>query len=261
MWARCRTPLWPKPCWLAQPGRHSRAWQDLPASVTATGATARRPAHPLLHNWSGTPTTIRLPAAAKDALGVTSNVAGDELPARRLGRTPAGRNLTGTSTPIHLLGESERPSMKTSWLPFRILRIVAPGAAILIGLSATPATPPRRHARHGGGRGHQLLVDCSAASNGSGTQTRPWNSTSVINSRTAGFAAGDKSSSKPVRRAPDSSPRSGLAGSPITLGAYGRNRASIAAAANQGRHSAPGPVRGGTVTGLTSRAAPARASS
>jgi len=65
--------------WLSPAGA-AAAWQGLPASVTATGATARDGRRiRFLHNWSGTPTTIRLPAAAKDALGSDKYVAGDEL--------------------------------------------------------------------------------------------------------------------------------------------------------------------------------------
>ncbi|MDX6354116.1 MAG: beta-galactosidase [Streptomyces sp.] len=65
--------------WLSPAGT-AAAWQDLPASVTATGATARDGRRiRFLHNWSGTPTTIRLPTAATDALGSDRYVAGDEL--------------------------------------------------------------------------------------------------------------------------------------------------------------------------------------
>jgi beta-galactosidase len=64
--------------WLSPAG--AAAWPDLPASVTVTGATARDGRRiRFLHNWSGTPTLIRLPTAATDALGSDRYAAGDEL--------------------------------------------------------------------------------------------------------------------------------------------------------------------------------------
>jgi hypothetical protein len=121
--------------------------------------------------------------------------------------------------------------MKTSWLPFRLLRIariVAPTAAILIGLSAMPAMAAPAAASY--------YVDCSAASNGNGTQARPWNATSAVNSRTTGFTAGEKILFKAGSTCTGQlTPRgSGRSGSPITLGAYGQGaKPVVAAAANQ----------------------------
>jgi len=121
--------------------------------------------------------------------------------------------------------------MKTSWLPFRLLRTVAPGAAILIGLSAVPATAAAEAT--------SFYVDCSATSNGSGTQASPWNATSVINSRTAGFTGGDKILFKAGTTCTGQlTPRgSGSSGSPITVGAYGVGTAPVIAAAS-GQESA-----------------------
>jgi beta-galactosidase len=64
--------------WLASAGDHG--WRDLPESVTATGATARDGRRiRFIHNWSFTPTTIRLPVAATDALGDDRYAEGDEV--------------------------------------------------------------------------------------------------------------------------------------------------------------------------------------
>lgn len=67
------------------------------------------------------------------------------------------------------------------------------------------------------------FVDCSAAQNGTGSQSSPWNSLSSVNNKQGGFGAGDaiylkrdttcQGSARPLG--------SGQSGSPITIDAYG----------------------------------------
>jgi hypothetical protein len=108
--------------------------------------------------------------------------------------------------------------VKTLW-------IAAVAAAAVCGLATTPAYAAPRPGTY--------YVDCSAASNGNGTEAKPWNSTSSINSRAAGFAAGDRilfkaGSTCTGELTPGGS---GSDGSPITLGAYGDGAKPVIAAA------------------------------
>jgi beta-galactosidase len=64
--------------WLA--GSRKTGWQELPESVTSTGATAsdgRRVR--FVHNWSQEPAVVRVPVAARDALSGESLASGSEL--------------------------------------------------------------------------------------------------------------------------------------------------------------------------------------
>lgn len=57
-----------------------RPWGSVPESMTSTGATAHDGRRlRFLHNWSFTPTQVRVPVAARNAIDKTRYVAGDTL--------------------------------------------------------------------------------------------------------------------------------------------------------------------------------------
>jgi beta-galactosidase len=64
--------------WLSPAG--DSGWRDLPATVTATGATARDGRRVrFLHNWSWEPASVRLPVALSDVLAGGEHAAGDSM--------------------------------------------------------------------------------------------------------------------------------------------------------------------------------------
>jgi hypothetical protein len=89
-------------------------------------------------------------------------------------------------------------------------------AATLMIFSSMPASAGRLAAA-------TFYVDCSAASNGTGTLASPWNSTTAVNSRSGGFSAGSQILFKAGTTCTGAlAPKgSGVSGSPIVLGAYG----------------------------------------
>ncbi len=93
-------------------------------------------------------------------------------------------------------------------LALSILFIVAVGVAILVAHSVKAA-------------GIAYYVDCSAATNGTGTQSSPWNNLTTVNGTT--FAAGDQILFKRGTTCVGQLwPKgSGVNGSPITMGDYG----------------------------------------
>ncbi|MET7571198.1 carbohydrate binding domain-containing protein [Streptomyces sp. NPDC005492] len=117
---------------------------------------------------------------------------------------------------------TDRPGVRAS----RILTLLATlaGALLLPAHTALAA-------------GSTYYVNCSAATNGSGTQASPWNSVSSVNATT--FAAGDSvlfaaGTTCTGQLTPGGS---GASGSPITMGAYGSGAKPVIDA-----NGATGPV-------------------
>lgn len=101
---------------------------------------------------------------------------------------------------------SDRPGLRTS----RVLTLLATLAgALLLPAPAAMAA------------GSSYYVNCSAATNGNGTQASPWNSVTNVNNTTFGagdnilFAAGTTCSGQLTPQG------SGASGSPVTMGSYG----------------------------------------
>ncbi|WP_329213632.1 carbohydrate binding domain-containing protein [Streptomyces sp. NBC_01485] len=117
---------------------------------------------------------------------------------------------------------TDRPGVRAS----RVLTLLATlaGALLLPAHTALAA-------------GTTFFVDCSAATNGSGTQASPWNSVGSVNSTT--FAAGDSVlfAAGTTCTGQLSPGGSGASGSPITMGAYGTGAKPIINA-----NGATGPV-------------------
>ncbi|KOV81609.1 carbohydrate-binding protein [Streptomyces sp. NRRL WC-3618] len=102
---------------------------------------------------------------------------------------------------------TDRPGLRAS----RVLTLLATlaGSALLLPAPAAMAA------------GTNHYVDCSAATNGNGTQASPWNSVTGVNNTTFGagdsilFAAGTTCNGQLTPQG------SGASGSPITMGSYG----------------------------------------
>jgi parallel beta-helix repeat protein len=98
-----------------------------------------------------------------------------------------------------------------------------------------------------------FYVDCSATSNGDGTQSTPWNSTAAVNTHSGGYAAGNQILLKAGTTCTGAlaPPGSGSSGSPITVGAYGSGNKPVVKAAS-GQESAISLTNQSywTVTGL-----------
>ena len=100
---------------------------------------------------------------------------------------------------------------------------------LLIVLLAVPGLAPRSAKA----AGTSYYIDCSAGTNGSGTQASPWNGLSTVSSYA--FAAGDQVLFKrgSVCNGALLFQRSGASGSPITLSAYGSGALPILNGAGQ----------------------------
>ena len=109
----------------------------------------------------------------------------------------------------------------------RTLVVVGLAASLMI-FSSAPASAQNRAAA-------TYYVDCSAASNGSGTMASPWNSTAAVNSRSGGFAAGDQILLRAGTTCTGTlTPKgSGTSGAPIVLGAYGTGAKPAVVASGQ----------------------------
>ena len=103
-------------------------------------------------------------------------------------------------------------SSKTSWL-IRVALVVAVITVIAIGVQVL--APASRAV------GASYYVDCSAATNGNGSQSSPWNNLATVNATT--FAPGDQILFKRgITCVGTLSPQgSGSSGSPIAVDAYG----------------------------------------
>ncbi|MGW0425138.1 carbohydrate binding domain-containing protein [Streptomyces sp. NPDC003015] len=116
----------------------------------------------------------------------------------------------------------DRPIRRAS----RVLTLLATLAGVLV-LPAQAAMAA----------GSTFYVDCSAATNGNGTQASPWNSVSSVNSTTFGagdsilFAAGTTCTGQLTPQG------SGASGSPVTMGSYGTGAKPVINA-----NGATGPV-------------------
>jgi len=104
-------------------------------------------------------------------------------------------------------------------MPGSLLRLSAPGRIALV--TALALAIFASHARNAAAQGHSYFIDCSAAADGDGTETGPWNSLGAAEAHT--FAAGDRVALArgTVCQGSFAPKGSGSAGHVIRLTAYG----------------------------------------
>jgi len=98
----------------------------------------------------------------------------------------------------------------------KVVRAALTAAALVLGSAVVIAGPAFA-------QNTAYYIDCSAPTNGTGSQASPWNALSSANAKSGGFTAGDQILLKRSTTCQGTlSPAgSGAAGSPVTIGAYG----------------------------------------